>query len=936
MTTETSFGGWVRRRRRALDLLQKDLAHCVGCSVAALQKIERDERRPSRQLAGRLATCLDVRPEERELFLQIARGERLVERLAPAGESLPEPPGTRVRASLPARPTLLVGREQELAAIAGLLHTQHCRLLTLTGPGGIGKTHLATAIARQHRAAFAHGAAFVPLEPLADREQVVTAIADSLGLVLYSASDRAEQLMAALREQALLLVLDNFEHLLTAPGCASLVGDLVRDAPEVMVLVTSREPLRLQAEWVFTVQGLPVPESGDLEALEASSAAQLFLARARQVGADVALADVDREAVRQICQVVEGLPLALELAAAWVPTLPLEEIAREIGRNVDFLAAHTRDVPDRHQSIRAAFTHSWRLLTPMEQDALRRVAIFRGGFGREAAEEVAGAALPVLASLVTKSLLRQASGRYELHELLRQYASEQLQANQQAAQETADRHAAYYALLLERRGPDLRGPRQPEAIADLLRELGNIRAAWTWSVRHLRAEQLVRSADTLFWLYEARSNCREGVPLFGEVVEALQRARVSGAPETARSSRALLALGQALSYQGYFCLRQGRHQLARDVLQQAHALLASLGGEEAQEAQSTAAAFLGTAYYANGAYEEGRRLLSESLAEKQAQGDRWAAAFCLRQLGLLASYTGDHHEARRLLGESLALSRQMGNPWSIASSLNLIGATAHAQGDERAASQLLHEALTLSQALDDRFNVASALRGLGQVSWALGQPDEARRYLTESVRLWREINDQESLARTLNHFGELLLAAGDRSGARQYFLEALTLAEAAQIAPIMLEALLGLAALHALEGAAQPALELLIPILQHPASPEEVRLRAERLRGELAAHLTTSELQAVADRSRDVSLEALIHGMGFGALFLLGIAGGLAGLYSLRPTLITTAGIKERVTRLTAGTWAMALAAWGTVITGTWIVHRWYRAKPPEGAAGRC
>lgn len=286
MTPATSFGEWVRRRRKAFDLLQKDLASRAGCSVTVLQKIERDERRPSRQLAERLATCLDVQPDERALFLQVARGERMVERLTPTpGEARVQRYPARPQAAVPHPTTTLLGREQELAAVAHLLRDPHCRLLTLTGPGGIGKTHLATEVARQHHATYAHGTTFVPLEPLANREQVVTAIADALGLVLYSASDRAEQLIAALRERSFLLVLDNFEHLLDEPGCVELVGGLVRDVPGVTVLVTSRAPLRLHGEWVFAVQGLPVPEDDTRKSLEASSAAQLFLARARQAGA---------------------------------------------------------------------------------------------------------------------------------------------------------------------------------------------------------------------------------------------------------------------------------------------------------------------------------------------------------------------------------------------------------------------------------------------------------------------------------------------------------------------------------------------------------------------------------------------------------------------------------------------------------------------------
>jgi predicted ATPase/transcriptional regulator with XRE-family HTH domain len=869
METESSFGAWIRRRRNALGLLQKELALQVGCSVPALQKIERDERRPSRSMAERLAEALDVPADERAMFVQAARGERLVERLSAGPQPIaptPEWRSTRARPALPVPATTLFGRDQELTQISQLLHDPHCRLLTLTGPGGIGKTHLAIEAATQQQAGFADGAAFVPLAPLVGREQTITTIADSLGLVLYTASDRAEQLIAALHAKQLLLLLDNFEHLLAEPACVALVGDLVRGAPALKLLVTSREPLRLQAEWVFEVQGLPVPESAAPEALEASSAARLFLQRARRARVGFTVTADDRQAVYEICQLVAGLPLGIELAAAWVATLSCREIAREIGRNLDFLAATARDVEERHRSIRAAFDHSWKLLSAEEQRVLRQLAIFRGSFSREAAEHVASASLASLSSLVSKSLLRHTQdGRYELHDLVRQYGLAHLQEDQQGYVETANRHAHYYAGLLERRGTVFRGPDQPAAIADLIAELPNVRQSWSWAASNQYAEDLSRGADTLFWLYEARSNCREGVPLFGQAVHSLEGAAeimVGSASSIAYQQQ--LALGQVLSYQGFFCLRQGQHRQARTLLQRSHGLLGRLaeeGARPAQAALATATAFLGTASYIMGEYGAGQQLLQDSLAMKRALDDRWGTAFCLRHLGLVAYYQGDYDEAYRLLSESLALSRAMGNTWAIASSLNILSMAVYARGAYVEAQQLLQEGLQLSQVLEDRFNIASALTGLGQVSQALGHTLDAQRFFEDSTRIWREIGDEGSLTQTLNQLGQTLLVREEREGAQRCFLDALAVAKEAQIAPVMLEALLGIAALRAAEGDSQSALELVLQVLENPACTRDTRDRAEQLRAELVAQLPAEHTAAIQARSQGKTLETLAQNL---------------------------------------------------------------------------
>jgi predicted ATPase/DNA-binding SARP family transcriptional activator len=420
--------------------------------------------------------------------------------------------------NLPPQPTAFVGRQAELAEVARFLSNPGAQLLTLVGPGGIGKTRLALQAAARcvepeasYDTHFADGVFVVPLAVglpgMGDAPaSLIAAMADALHFSFQGPVHPQAQLLSYLREKHMLLVLDNFEHLV---GEARQLGDILRLAPGIKLLVTSRVRLNLQEEWLLELTGLEYPAGGArgegplAEAgrpLEAYSAIALFVQQARRVRPGFVLDAASEPAVVGICQLAEGVPLAIELAASWLRVLSCREILAELEKGLDFLTSSLQNVPARHRSLRAVFENSWALLLPLEQALFRRLSVFRGGFRREAAAQVVGASLPLLAGLADKSLLRRnAYGRYEVHELLRQYADEHLQASAPEFEQVHDQHCHYYAALLTEYQPQLQGGGHElqAALAALNAERENVRAAWNWAMEHRKIVELNQFMDCL-------------------------------------------------------------------------------------------------------------------------------------------------------------------------------------------------------------------------------------------------------------------------------------------------------------------------------------------------------------------------------------------------------------------------------------------------------
>lgn len=529
-----SFGEWVRRRRKILDFTRVALADLVACSADMIKKIERDERRPSLQLAELLAKQLQIPEQVTEKFLQMARGKYVPTLDSPL--KLPAAtPAEIIPSNLPQQLTPFVGREDELSRLATLLTDPTSKLVTILGPGGIGKTRLAIEAARTQGNAFTDGVYFVSLAPLDDPSLIISPIAEAINFSFHVRDQReqweadyqTEQLMDYLRGKEILLVLDNVEHLLTPAlpslaewkrGAEKLVADIIRNAPKIKILATSRERLSLQGETLFRLEGLEYPkrlQSEEMPDIETYSAVELFVKSAGRVRTGFELTPDNLAAVSDICRLVDGMPLGVELAAAWVELLSPAEIVTEVQNSLDFLETTLRDIPSRQRSIRSVFETTWQRLTETERGVFQQLSIFRGGFTRKAAETVTSTSLPVLRALVNKSLLRvDFKGRYQIHELLRQFGAERLAASPAGDAATRDRHCEYYAAFLNNKETDLIGPNQGQALAEMEVEIDNARAAWNWAVGQAKFDEMEQLMESLCEFYRVRGQLDEGYETF--------------------------------------------------------------------------------------------------------------------------------------------------------------------------------------------------------------------------------------------------------------------------------------------------------------------------------------------------------------------------------------------------------------------------------------
>ncbi|MGE5171506.1 MAG: ATP-binding protein [Rudaea sp.] len=679
---------------------------------------------------------------------------------SPASASITPAAGTRSeRSNLPEPLTSFVGRERELEKLRKLL-TAH-RLLTLTGAGGIGKTRLALRVAASMLDEYEDGVWLVELAALRDPGLVPQAVITVLGLKEQPGKSLTQTLTEYLRARHLLLLLDNAEHLLAA--CAQLTDAVLRQCPRVTVAVTSRERLAVPGELTYRVPSLSMPDASQgatTQGLAEYESVRLFGERAGLYLPQFTVDDRNGPAVAGICRRLDGIALAIELAAARVRSMTIDELSRRLDRRFVVLTGGSRVLPRRQQTLRAAIDWSFDLLSDAEKKLFLRLSVFAGGFTLDAAEQVCAGegiqayeVLDLLTSLVDKSLAladeRGAATRYRYLETVHQYALEQLEERGDAPPWVA-RHRAYFLELAEAAEPQLIGKDQQAWLDRLEAEHDNLRAVLARSIAggDVAVGMRLANAFARFWL--VRGYLTEGRGWLSRLLAA--------SPDADEAARA-----KALNWAGVLAWKQGDYAAARTAYEQSLAIRRELSDRRGVGAVLNN---LGLLAYEQGDYAAARTLHEQSLAIDRELGDTWGVAVSLVHLGSLASAQGDYPSARALYEESLAMFREIGDRGHIANALRSLGSLCSEQGDDATARALFEESLGICRDLRDRSGIARALYGLGVAARHGGDRAGARSLHDEGLAIFRDLGDREGIANSLHHLGEIAAAGGDYPEAR--------------------------------------------------------------------------------------------------------------------------------------------------------------------------
>lgn len=670
--------------------------------------------------------------------LYVKNRRQAVERARAMGILVDDKDYTSTRkVNLPSAPTPFIGRLSELEEIRHQLGKT--RLLTLTGPGGMGKTRLALKVAAEAAGDFRDGCFFVSLAPIHSVNHIVQSVAEAVKFPLPTHEDPKFQLLRYLQKKNFLLVMDNFEHLMDG---AVIVNEILQHTSDVKILVTSREKLNLQHEAILSIAGMQVV--GKIE-VKNSDAATLFLQSAVRTrwGFDPTPGELAK--IAEICNFVEGMPLAIELAASWLHVLSVNEVYDEMKKGLDILETDLRDAPARHRSIRAVFEHSWSLLDQTERDIFMRLSMFRGGFTRQAAQQVARASLKQIGGLVNKSILRHDpdAGRFEIHELLRQYAQERLESTPQANASAHEAYAAYYADFMQDKWEQIRGARQIPALAEIEADIENVRAAWRYYLDEQNTQQLQKFVYSFWLLHLIRGWFRGAIEIFTDATSALP---LSASDPDLQAVRAV-----AMAFQGYFMSLAGLAEGYELISEGIHIL------EKLDHPFELALAYNNLSlisYYLNRPTEE-KDAAQRFLKIAEESNDPWLMANGLWLVGR-AEHRGENYaKAKRCLESSLKLHLELNNTFGAAFCMASLGVLAVYTGDFVTAKTHFSRCSQMAQPLRAAWLASLATQALGGIALLTNELTEAQEYLTQSLRTAYDLGWDRDIVNFLYEFAGL-------------------------------------------------------------------------------------------------------------------------------------------------------------------------------------
>ncbi|MEM7799378.1 MAG: protein kinase [Chloroflexota bacterium] len=749
----------------------------------------------------------------------------------------------------------LIGRESETKELVNLFNQAEARLITLLGPGGVGKTHLAVHVAKAVEAQFPDGIFFVDFTDVKDTQLIASTIASELRFQFFGPEDPVQQLSNYLSNKRILLILDNFEQLIKA---SSMLLNLLNNAPLLNIVLTTRERLNLREEFLVTIDGLATSldlddeKAGQSDARKAheTEAYQLFIQKARKIRSDFAPGKKDQAAIGKICQLVDGSPLAIELAAGWVNMLMPEEILEEMAEGMDFLETNMHDVPERHRSIRAVSENSWRYLDDTERETLRRLSVFHGGYRREAIRHVIGASLRTLNSLIDKALLRRSpkTGLYSMQEMLRWFAAEKLNEVPEEKRETEWKHAEYYLGRIKQLFPDLIGGGQLDALASIDRRLPNIQIALESAINQKNVELIEVWVDSMYYFYLMRGRQREGA-------EAIRKATF-GVSRVLPSNDHLLQV-KMMSRLGAYQRFIGEIDSAQAVLKESLNLARSMNykkeisfslyqlGATRPEIKSSAnmwreafeiaeeindgvliaetTNWLAFNCFESGDIQKAIKWLERGLSERRKLNDSYGLAIILTNLGFIHMRMGIFGKAKRFLREALEINKKLRNYNGIATDYNNLSYIALHTGELSAASNAAKQAVQYFERVGNKRGRGESLGNLIDIALKQNNLDEAERICQDCISLYQSIN--LPVLDFIGRLGMIALERGDYRSGYQQLVEVLS--EDNPRTALKLEMLTGFARIFAKQGKIAQAFSLLRLVTDHNATEQVVKERAE-------------------------------------------------------------------------------------------------------------